>query len=74
MNACDDQVVDPALEQILLTSVVASRGLQRALQREGRVAVSQAIRNALEEGVAATKIAAALGVSRARVYQLRDTQ
>jgi DNA-directed RNA polymerase specialized sigma subunit len=56
--------------------VAASRAKRLAETRESVVTreqeVAEAIRSALAEGSSATAIAEAVGISRARVYQIRD--
>lgn len=56
--------------------VVASRAARLAEARESvarkEIEVAEAVRNALAEGAPAVKVAEAAGISRARVYQIRD--
>lgn len=46
--------------------------LARWRTRAAEVAVQERVREALEAGIAATRVGTALGVTRGRVYQLRD--
>lgn len=55
-----------------LTAVVEARNAAAELKDGARTLVAEAVADALAAGVSAVKIAAALGVSRSRVYQIRD--
>lgn len=52
----------------------AARNLERARQRaaDAEAKLGESIRGAVADGHAAAAIAAAAGISRARVYQIRD--
>ncbi|QBP31160.1 hypothetical protein SEA_CEPENS_42 [Mycobacterium phage Cepens] len=59
-------------EDELIADVVASRRREKEMHRAARRLTGEAVRRALEGGVSRRKLAAALHVSVARVYQLRD--
>jgi hypothetical protein len=73
--SCDDvrmSVVAPELEAELVAAVVQSRQEAGVLKDEATAVVSSAVAAALEAGVSRATLADALGITVARVYQLRD--
>lgn len=61
-----------AADLLYVMEADADLRLARWRARRAEVAVQERVRQALEAGVAATRVAVALDVTRARVYQLRD--
>lgn len=65
-------VVDPDTEHDLIAAAVSARQRARELKYEATDTVAEAITKALDAGVSRAKLAAALGVSIPRVYQLKN--
>lgn len=59
-------------QQRLIASVVASREAEPLAARKAAEKTFRATARAMQAGVPAVVLAEALGVSRARVYQMRD--
>lgn len=56
----------------LLTAVVQARNTAAELKDGAKALVADAVAEAMDAGISVARIAAELGVSRQRVYQLRD--